>query len=212
MSDAKRIVAEGYDAIGERWLDFHARVEGSPHLRYAEELLALLPPRPDVLELGCAAGVGATELLAERTTLTAVDISPVQIELARKRIPGATFVAADFTQLELEPESFDAVAAFYSLTHVPQAELPGLLANIARWLGPGGAFLGTFGAKEKHETVEAGWLGGPMFFSSLAPEESRALVEASGLAIVRDAVETIEEPLGYGTARFLWILAQKPPR
>jgi SAM-dependent methyltransferase len=210
VSEAKRIVAEGYDAIGDRWLDFHTRVEGSPHLRYAEELLELLPPRPDVLELGCAAGVGATELLAERTTLTAVDISPVQIELARKRISSVAFVVADFTDLELEPESFDAVAAFYSLTHVPQAQLPGLLANVAGWLRLGGCFLGTFGDKRKHETVEDDWLGGPMFFSSLAPEESRALVEAGGLAIVREAVETIEEPLGYGTARFLWILARKP--
>jgi ubiquinone/menaquinone biosynthesis C-methylase UbiE len=34
--------------------------------------------------------------------------------------PQAEFVRADFTALELEPESFDAVVSFYAFNHVPR--------------------------------------------------------------------------------------------
>src|SRR3712207_7618939 len=33
--------------------------------------------------------------------------------------------------------------SFHSIIHVPRAEHPSLLANVHRWLGPGGHFLAT---------------------------------------------------------------------
>ena len=38
--------------------------------------------------------------------------------------------------------------AFYSLTHVPRADLPALLAAIHRWLRPGGVLIATMGAQD----------------------------------------------------------------
>ncbi|MBB1093362.1 class I SAM-dependent methyltransferase [Rhodopseudomonas palustris] len=37
-----------------------------------------------------------------------------------------------------EAGSFDAVGAFYSITHVPPTQQGPLVVNIARWLKPGG--------------------------------------------------------------------------
>jgi SAM-dependent methyltransferase len=41
--------------------------------------------------------------------------------------------------------SFDAVAAFYSLIHVPRDEQAGLLRAIAVWLQPGGLLIAGMG-------------------------------------------------------------------
>ena len=89
-----------------------------------------IPEGADVLELGCGAGLPMTARLADGRRLTGVDISPEQVERARRNVPNATFIAADMTALDLESGSFDAVVAFYALTHVPREELPGLLGRI----------------------------------------------------------------------------------
>jgi SAM-dependent methyltransferase len=52
----------------------------------------------------------------------------------------------DFSRLDFPPESFDAVPAMNCLLHVPNAELPPVLAEIARVLRRGGLFfLGVYG-------------------------------------------------------------------
>ena len=67
---------------------------------------------------------------------------------------------ADILEATFDAESFDAVVALFVLTHIPTAELPGLLDRISAWLRPGGAFLATFsGAGAQHDEIEDDWLG-----------------------------------------------------
>jgi cyclopropane fatty-acyl-phospholipid synthase-like methyltransferase len=161
-----------------------------------------------VLELGSGAGVQSTRVLAGRGELVGVDISAEQVRRAREQVPGATFLHADVTQLELAPSSFDAVVAFYVLNHVPRSELGPLLERVARWLRPGGYFLATFGARDTYDTVEEDWLGAPMFFAGFPPAANRAFVRAAGLELLEDEVETLDEP-GAGEVTFQWVLARK---
>ena len=107
------------------------------------ELARELPPDASVLDLGCGAGIPATRWLSERFTVTGVDFSAKQLELARRHAPGATFIRADMTDLSFAPETFDAVVALHSIIHVPRTEHLTLLKNVSRWLKPGGAFLAT---------------------------------------------------------------------
>jgi methyltransferase family protein len=116
--DVKRVIETGYDTMADRFAAWQREIEGSTQIERVEALLALLPEQPDILELGVGAGVQSSRLLAERGRLTGVDISAEQLRRARERVPGATFLHGDFTQLELEPESFDAVVAAYVLNHV----------------------------------------------------------------------------------------------
>ncbi len=106
------VVARGYHAGADRFAAWQRGVSGSTRLERLEELLALLPEQPAVLELGSGAGVSSTRVLAERARLTGVDISAEQVRRARERVPGARFLQADVTQIELEPGSFDAVVSF----------------------------------------------------------------------------------------------------
>jgi SAM-dependent methyltransferase len=201
------VVARGYDAGADAFAAWQGEIRDDPRLERLDELLALLPERPDVLELGSGAGVESTRRLAERGQLTGIDISAEQIRRARARIPHATFLHADFTELELEPAAYDAVVAFYVLNHVPREEVGPLLGRIAVWLRPGGWFLGTFGA-----TDLPGWYGEWLdgvetFFSGYEPETTLRLVRDAGLEVVRAEPVTIEEPEGPVT--FLWVLARR---
>src|SRR6185295_3397249 len=95
----------GRSAVRDRWLGV---------------LASLLPKGARVLDLGCGAGVPvARELVARDCHVVGVDVSARQVQLARNNVPEAVFLQADMTSVQFAPASFDAVAALYSITHVP---------------------------------------------------------------------------------------------
>lgn len=149
-----------------------------------------------------------TARLAEGREVTGVDISPGQIERARRNVPTASFVVADMTALEQPDASFDAVVAFYAMTHVPRSELPALLARIRQWLRPGGLLVATMGVEDDPGTVEADWLGVEMYFSHFSARRNRRLVEQAGFTI--DEAEVHAEPGDRHGTRFLWVVARAP--
>src|SRR5262245_52786583 len=53
------------------------------------------------------------------TRVTGVDISDVQVERARRFVPGAVFLRADATETDFPPGSFSAVVCLYALIHIP---------------------------------------------------------------------------------------------
>jgi cyclopropane fatty-acyl-phospholipid synthase-like methyltransferase len=205
--DPKRIVAEGYDAISDRYFEWASSFH-TPAMRWLEDLLQRLDDGSVVLDLGCGRGVPFTQKLAQSHRVRGVDISARQVELARRLVPDAEFVAADATSLEQPAESLDAVVSLFMLGHVPREEQGPLLHRIAGWLRPGGFLLATM-ATSGTEAVDPDWLGAPMYFASHTPEENRALVHAAGLEILRDRIIPHHEP-GHGDVSFMWLLARKP--
>jgi SAM-dependent methyltransferase len=204
--DPKEIVARGYDAIALRYAEWAGRV-ASPMLGWLRDLDARLPDGADVLELGCGRGVPGTRELARRHRVTGVDISAVQIELARHHVPEASFVHSDALELDVAPDSFDAVVALYLFGHVPVDEQRDLIGRIALWLREGGLLLATFGAGEPGEDVDDDWLGAPMFFASLGGDSYLPLLRDCGLEPLREEVVVQYEP-GHGDVAFHWVLAR----
>ena len=202
----KEIVARGYDAIALRYAEWAGQVE-SPALDWLRELDSRLPDDASVLELGCGRGVPGTRELARRHRVTGVDISAVQIELARHHVPEASFVHADASELEIATGSLDAVVALFFFGHVPMEEQRELIVRIALWLDDGGLLLATFGAGEPGEDVDDDWLGAPMFFASLGGDAYLPLLRECGLELLRDEVVVQHEP-GHGDISFHWVLAR----
>ena len=205
---AAHVVGAGYDAMADRFAAWQADIGGMSGPRRTKRLLARLPERPDVLELGVGAGAEQSRLLAERGQLTAVDVSKQQLRRARERLPGAKLLHADLQAVDFPARRFDAVMSFYALNHVPRESLRPLLEHVAHWLRPAGWFLAAFAASDL-EGWHGDFLGAPSFFSGYLPEVNEALVREAGLEIVESEVETIHEP--EGAARFHWVLAQAPP-
>jgi SAM-dependent methyltransferase len=204
--DPKEIVARGYDAIALRYAEWAGQVR-SPALEWLRDLDARLADGANVLELGCGRGVPGTRHLARRHRVTGVDISAVQIELARHHGPEASFVHADALELEIAPGSLDAVVALYFFGHVPMDEQRELIGRISLWLRDGGLLLATFGAGQAGEEVDEDWLGAPMFFASLAGDAYLPLLHDCGVEPLREQVVVQHEP-GHGDIAFHWVLAR----
>ncbi len=90
-----------------------------------------------MLELGCGGGDLSLELLRRGARLTALDISPGMVELARSRAEGfeATFLVAPAEDTSLPAESFDLVVGKWVLHHV---DVTAAAAELHRVLRPGG--------------------------------------------------------------------------
>jgi ubiquinone/menaquinone biosynthesis C-methylase UbiE len=198
------LVRRGYDAIGDRFADWRDQIVGDPRRAWEEKLVSRLQDGARVLELGCGAGVPDTQRLAARFKVTGVDISEEQVRRARTAVPAAKFVQADFTALELEPSSFDAVVSFYAFNHVPRELLAPTFARIYSWLVPGGYLMTALGTGDT-EAWTGDWLGAPTFFSSFPHETNTRLVLEAGFAILSDELVTFSEPDGDVT--FQWVLA-----
>ena len=206
LDERKRTVQAAYDTLGPRFGEWDEEIEGDPWERFLEELAARLPAGGRVLDLGCGNGVKIARL-AGRFELVAVDLSEEQLRLARAKVPEATFLNADFGELDFPAQRFDAATAFYSVMHVPRDEHRALFGRIAGWLKPGGLFL----ASLSHEggpdrTYE--WLGVEMFFSGFDAETNRRLVREAGFELILDELVWMQEP--QGRVAFLWVLARKP--
>jgi SAM-dependent methyltransferase len=206
--DPKRIVEAGYDRIAERYSEWTGQALEEERARFVSLLFERLPMGAAVLELGCATGVPTTRELVKRFAVTGVDISARSIALAKQQVPEAQFEHADMTRLDFPPGSFDAVIAFYSITHVPREEHAQLLLNIATWLRPGGLFVASMGAGDDPGGVEEDWLGAPMYFSAFDSATNRRLVQESGLELlVADDITGDEDGV---PVTFLWVVARKP--
>src|SRR5690348_12425392 len=206
VRDPKEIVARGYDAIALRYAEWAGRI-ASPALAWLRDLDARLSDGADVLELGCGRGVPGTRHLARRHRVTGVDISAVQIELARHHVPEASFMHADALDLDVAHGSLDAVVALYLFGHIPRREQRELIGCISLWLREGGLLLATFGAGEPGEEVDEDWLGAPMFFASLGGDSYLPLLRDCGLEPLREEVLAQHEP-GHGDVAFHWVLAR----
>ncbi len=206
--DVKRAVAEGYDRIGGQYGELAAKSLTRQRRKYTDVLLDRLSQDAEVLDLGCGAGVPTTRELARSFRVTGVDISRRQVTRARDNVPAARFVESDMANARFPPESFDAVAAFYAIIHLPRVEQPALLSAIACWLRPGGLFVGTLGARSVEADYQQQWLGAPMYWSSYDSETNRRMVREAGLQIVSADEETTRAEGESET--FLWVVARKP--
>jgi len=205
----RRTVQAGYDRMAEQYL---ATKDPEDPLTLAalDEATRDLSPGAAVLDLGCGAGVPVTRWLAQRGfAVTGVDLSERQIELARRLVPGATFIRADMSALHFEPETFEAVFAFHSIIHVPRADHPALLADIHRWLRPGGRFLATLTVTdfEGEEGDWEGW-GAAMRWSHYDGETNVELLREAGFEVVYAEPRT-GKGTGNAEETWLWVLARK---
>ena len=203
-SDMQRIVAAGYDDVADAYLE-RFRIS-TVRQKWLRRLVDGLPPMGGrVLDLGCGAGIPvARDLTALGHIVVGVDGSPQQIVRARQNVPRATFIEADMCSVRFEAGSFDAVGAFYSITHVPPAQQGALIANIAKWLKPGGTLVASFGTGASAEWT-GDWLGTTMFFGHLGETETLRFLAQTGLLVRHSSVEKQDNE----QATFMWIEAAK---
>jgi SAM-dependent methyltransferase len=76
---------------------------------------ARLRPAERVIDIGTGTGTAAAIALGEGRSVTGVDAAPGMLAIARREVPGAEFVEADFAALPLADGSVDVVLAAHAL-------------------------------------------------------------------------------------------------
>ncbi len=129
-----------------------------PHL-FAKEMMFRLAGDlrgKRVLEVGCGEGVASAQLAYCGAAVDAVDLSPVSIDVARRRAAAngqdATFRVADVTCDDVaDPDTYDVVWCDLILHHLTDS-LGAIMDGVRRWLKPGGVFIA------REPVAYAGWL------------------------------------------------------
>jgi SAM-dependent methyltransferase len=123
-----------------------------------------------LLEIGAGTGQDSLFFAEEGLDVTAVDLSAEMVEWCRAK--GLRAYVRDVLNLGFEPDSFDAVYSMNCLLHVPNADLPAVLASIHAVLRPGGLFyLGVWGGRSYEGTLPADNHVPPRFFALRADRE-----------------------------------------
>jgi SAM-dependent methyltransferase len=155
-----------------------------------------------VVDVGAGSGRAAIGLLLARprVAVTAVDIykgyygiddnTPERL-MTNARIAGvadrAEAKTGDARDLPLATGAYDAVISVAAIDHLPQADIPKAVAEVARILKPSGEFLLTI------VNVDAwAWLASPHAMAHHRPADPgrwRALLESSGFDVVEQGTQ-----------------------
>ncbi|MFX1483575.1 MAG: class I SAM-dependent methyltransferase [Promethearchaeota archaeon] len=201
--DPKDIVREGYDKIASQYDEYREPFNNETELN---EFMSLVRPGGHILDAGCGSGVVARALVACGFQVTGIDISQKMLDLAKHRVPEATFEVGDMTELQFEDDSFDGIVSTYAVFHIPRTKHLSLFMDFHRLLKKGGALLFSVGSNETNGT-DGVWewddfQSVPMFWSYYPPSKTIELLESVDFKVV--FARNVEQA---GETHF-WILAR----
>lgn len=160
-----------------------------------------------VADVGCGPGRVTAHLHALGLEAFGIDLSPRMVDVARRDHPGLRFEVGSMTDVDLPDASLAGVLAWYSLIHVPDDVVPGVLAGFHRVLRPGGVVLAGFQVGDAHRHKTSGYGGHPMsVWVHLRPVERVATwLREAGFRVeaqmVREAEDDSRAPQGFVIAR-----------
>ncbi|GIM93142.1 class I SAM-dependent DNA methyltransferase [Paractinoplanes toevensis] len=138
-----------------------------------------------VADVGCGPGRLTGYLHGIGLDVFGVDLSPAMIEVARRDHPGLRFEVGSMTALDLTDGCLAGLLAWFSLIHVPDDDVPTVLAEFRRVLRPGGVLLAGFHAGEGSKLKTEGYGGHEMnvYVHRRSPARVAAWLEAAGFTV-----------------------------
>jgi SAM-dependent methyltransferase len=128
-----------------------------------------------LLEIGAGPGHDSAYFASHGLQVVATDLSPAMVALCRRK--GLDAHVMDFLHLDFPAGFFDAVYALNCLLHVPNADLPRVLAAVRAVLRPGGwLYLGVYGGNGGEGTSRNDLHEPARFFSWRTDEQIRQFV------------------------------------
>ncbi|MCX3062759.1 class I SAM-dependent DNA methyltransferase [Streptomyces beihaiensis] len=115
-----------------------------------------------VADVGCGTGRITGHLRRLGVDVFGIDLSPGMLEMARRDHPGARFELGSMTRLALDDASLTGLIAWYSTIHVPDAQMPSVLAHFHRTVRPGGPLIVSFHVGDESRFKSSGYGGHPM--------------------------------------------------
>lgn len=143
-----------------------------------------------VADVGCGPGRITAHLQRIGLDAFGIDLSPAMIDVARRDHPGLRFEVGSMTRLGLADGCLTGLLAWFSLIHVPDDEVPTVLAEFHRVLRPGGVVLLGFHAGDGSQLKTEGYGGHPMhvYVYRRPPGRVAAWLDAAGFTVEAEMV------------------------
>ncbi|WP_309102386.1 class I SAM-dependent methyltransferase [Microbacterium sp.] len=153
-SSADAAVAAAYDDRAKEYIALGSRIDQMDSsdrgavARWRDGTSGVL------LDAGCGPGHWTAFLHDGHRDVVGIDLSARLLARARAEYPHLSFAHGSFRHLPFAEESIGGILAWYSLIHLPPADVPGVLVEFARVLAPGGGLLLGFFDGEAGESFE----------------------------------------------------------
>lgn len=171
--DKKKITIAAYDQNAVEYSSIFSKYK-SKNQEIARALENNLSKNERVLELGCASGLDAREIISKvgAENYLGIDASGELIKLARITNPTGKFQVEDITNEKfwLKAGKFGVILFFYTLLHVERESAVRIIENCHSSLENKGilSILGKFGAYKEIEIMN---FGSKKYYYSYTPEE-----------------------------------------
>ncbi len=191
-----------YDTVAASYADLlRDALASAPYVRGILALFADLVRSVGggpVADVGCGPGHVTAHLCDLGVDAFGVDLSPAMIDLARRDHPGPRFEVGSMTALDLADSAVAGLLAWYSLIHVPDAEVPAVLAGFRRVLRPGGPLLVGFHTGDGSRLKTEGYGGHPMnvYVHRRPPDRVAGWLRDAGFAVEARVLLDRDEPAG----------------
>ena len=148
-----------YDIVARDYADqLRTELDRKPMERAMLAAFAeLVPTGGHVADVGCGPGRVTAHLSGLGLRVEGVDLSPGMIAVAREEHPSLAFSVGTMEELDFADASLAGVVAWYSIIHIPEDRLPGVFAEFARVLSPGGQLLLAFQVGDERRHITHGY-------------------------------------------------------
>lgn len=170
--------------------------------------------RAKILELGCGPG-NVTRLLKLRfpeSQITAIDLAPHMIEIARAQVPDVDFRVMDVRDISAIPEKFDAVMCSFCLPFLSKEDAVQLIADCAERLSPSGVlYISTMEGNEEKAGFETTSFSGDskIYFNYHQQQDLENAFAKSGFEIRQAKLQDYIEPDGSATTDMIFIVIKR---
>jgi hypothetical protein len=154
---------------------------------WLDRFLALLPPNPSILDMGCGAAEPIARYFIEKgCDVTGIDSSASLIGMCKDRFPDQVWTVADMCTLSLD-RRFDGLLAWDSVFHLCPEDQRRMIPIFRRHARSKAALMFTSGPS--HGEAIGNYKGEPLYHGSLDGAEYRLLLDQNGFDVVSHVVE-----------------------
>jgi SAM-dependent methyltransferase len=201
-----------YDRVAAEYAQrFQDEMDDKPFDRdYLAQLVRLVSRLGPICDLGCGPGQIARYLHRLGADVLGVDLSPGMVAEATRLNPQIPFHQGDMRALPFPDRSWGGIAAFYTIIHIPPAEVVQVLAELRRVLRPGGVILLSFHIGDRTIHLDEWWQKPvSLDFFHFRPAEMEEHLKTAGFELLQTVVRQPDAAVEYPSQR-AYLFARRP--
>src|SRR3989344_8102600 len=191
-----------YDAMADKYAK---KLNDYAPLPEREKFISFLPNHARILDVGCGPGRDCEYFIKQGFEVVGVDLSDKLLDIAKQRVPQASFYKQDLRSLDFSPSFFHGIWACASLHHLKRTEAPQVLQIFFQLLKPDGTlFILVKEGQGEADITESLSSGLSRHFVYFMLEELTGLLEKAGF-ISEEIYTWREEVRRPGRSDLVWV-------